>query len=125
MMSHPNLRKFGRELLHLIVNDRTGLEAYRAEDGHAIVLARGAAETRQLINDLPQTGHCAFEEFDGRVFVAKTNDVGLSKRWFLLAHVVVGGVGQLSVCLFSTGGIGCGMWVASPLQGDEEGEGSR
>ena len=84
-----HLCQFGGELLHSLICRRGGLEACRAEDRHAIILARGAPEARQLVDDFPETGHCAFEKFDGRIFVTEANDVGLSERFFL-AHVVVG-----------------------------------
>ena len=50
------------ELLHAFVGGRAGLEARGAEDGHAIVLPRGAAQAGEVVDDFPQSADGAFED---------------------------------------------------------------
>ena len=78
-MSQPIAGQLRGELFHALVGGRARLEARGAEDGHAIVLARGAAQAGEVVDDFPQAGDGAFEERDGGVFVAEFDDVGLSE----------------------------------------------
>jgi hypothetical protein len=57
-------------------------------------LAGGAAKPRQLVDDLPQAGHCALKKFGGRIFVTETNDVRLSEGGLFFAHIVLGKIGK-------------------------------
>ena len=77
--AHPG--QLRGELLHAFVRGRAGLEARGAEDGHAIVLPRGAAQAGEVVDDLPQSADGAFEDADGGVFVAEFDDVGLAEGW--------------------------------------------
>ena len=82
--------QFRREFLHAFVGRCAGLKARGAEDGHAIVLSRGAAETGEVVDDFPQSADGAFEERDRGVFVAEFDDVGLSESWSWSFMFVVG-----------------------------------
>ncbi len=72
-------RERGCEFLHALIRGRAGLDARGTEDGHAVVLSRGAAEAREVVDDFPQAGDGAFEQRDGGVLVAEFDDVGLSE----------------------------------------------
>ena len=89
--THPG--QFGGEFLDSVISWRARLEARGAKDRNTIILASGAANTRQFVDHFLQARHGAFKEFDRCIFIAEANDVGLSKGGFSLAHVIIGSVG--------------------------------
>ena len=82
-----HLSQFSGEFFHSIVSRYIGLQPGRAENGHAIILARGATKPRQIINDFPQASHRTFKKFNRRILVVEANDIGLSEGGFLIARV--------------------------------------
>ena len=88
--------EFGGELFHAFVRRRAGLEARGTEDGHAVVLPRGAAQAGEIVDDFPQSADGALEERDGGVLVAEFDDVGLSEGWMVVLMLWLGRVSARS-----------------------------